>query len=280
MWPRLGFAALCLTTLLDAAWIVSLVREEPAAVSGEVSAPAAPEPSAAPRPEDQQDPLLDQATGGSAPPGVPNGAVEVQVLNHTDGDTLHVAPVVTAGSLVAGTVTVVRLLEIDTPESVDPSRPVQCFARQASRHLKTLLPLGSPAWATEDVEPLDPYGRTLLYLWNDDGSFVNLEMIEAGMARAVLFQPNDAYISEMRAAERQARAAGRGLWGACEQTDPRGVLKGTQKGSTGGNSTAGDPRFGYCYEANDAGFGNYRRGVDAEYQWYDDVDRDGIVCEF
>ncbi len=41
-----------------------------------------------------------------------------------------------------------------------------------------------------------------------------------------------------------------------------------------------DPRFSYCYEANDAGFGPYYQGQDAEYDWYDDRDGDGIVCEY
>jgi hypothetical protein len=44
--------------------------------------------------------------------------------------------------------------------------------------------------------------------------------------------------------------------------------------------TGTDPRFSYCYEANDAGYGNYRQGVDPEYDWYDDADGDGSVCEF
>ena len=44
-------------------------------------------------------------------------------------------------------------------------------------------------------------------------------------------------------------------------------------------SSATDPRFNYCYEANDAGYGPYYRGQDPEYDWYDDNDGDGIVCE-
>ena len=54
------------------------------------------------------------------------------------------------------------------------------------------------------------------------------------------------------------------------------------RGFSGGGSTttaATDPRFDWCYEANDAGYGPYRRGVDPEYDWYDDADNDGVVCE-
>jgi hypothetical protein len=49
--------------------------------------------------------------------------------------------------------------------------------------------------------------------------------------------------------------------------------------SSGDSSNATDPRFSYCTEANDAGYGNYQQGVDPEYDWYDDNDGDGIVCE-
>ncbi|RYU09784.1 excalibur calcium-binding domain-containing protein [Nocardioides iriomotensis] len=51
----------------------------------------------------------------------------------------------------------------------------------------------------------------------------------------------------------------------------------TSGSSSGGGAT--DPRFSYCYEANDNGYGPYRRGVDPEYAWYDDADNDGVVCE-
>ena len=104
--------------------------------------------------------------------------------------------------------------------STRPSRwirtvPCECYSLRASNRLRELLPAGARAWALEDVEPLDPFERTLLYLWDDNGLFVNEAMVEEGFAEAVLFEPNDLYIRQMRAAERQARAAGRGLWGAC-----------------------------------------------------------------
>ena len=63
----------------------------------------------------------------------------------------------------------------------------------------------------------DPYDRALLYVWNDEGVFVNLELVRSGAARAVLYEPNDRYIDQMRRAEADARDAGRGLWGACDE---------------------------------------------------------------
>lgn len=275
MWSRVGFGALCLATLLDALWIFSLVQDESVAAPGISDATSASDLSSQPSPK----PSVEPDPGMVPASGVPAEAVPVKVISHTDGDTLHVVPAIAGGALVAGVDTTVRLLEIDTPESVDPSSPVQCFAKQASRQLAKMLPIGIIAWAAEDVEPLDPYGRTLLYLWTEDGEFVNLSMVQAGMAHAVLYEPNDRYIAQMRSAERAARAVGRGLWGACDRAGPRGII-GSPQPPEPSPSSGTDPRFAYCYEANDAGYGNYRLGRDVEYDWYDDVDHDGIVCEF
>jgi micrococcal nuclease len=147
---------------------------------------------------------------------VPVGAQEVTVSRHTDGDTLHVVAVDRGAAVATGVDTTVRLLEIDAPESVDPRTPPQCFGGGASRRLAELLPVGSHAWVLPDRELLDPFGRTLLYLWNDDGTFVNMAMVREGMAKAVLYEPNDAYIDLLRQAERRARKAHAGLWRACD----------------------------------------------------------------
>ena len=146
---------------------------------------------------------------------VPAGAVDVSVLRIVDGDTL----IVRAGSGVPGVVgsgeTRVRLLEIDTPESVTPGVPVECYGKRATEELTRLTPPGSTVRVLPDRDLLDPYGRTLLYVWNARGRFVNLELVRSGAARAVLYQPNDRYIALLRGAEARAQASGEGLWGRC-----------------------------------------------------------------
>jgi micrococcal nuclease len=270
VWDRIGFAALCLATLLDAAWVISLLDADDAVPR---------EPSARSRTGSDAPAYQDPREGPELPPTrVPDAAVPVRVLRHTDGDTLHVVPVSDSGALVAGADTTVRLLEIDTPESVDPNSPVECFSRRASDRLRELLPFGTRAWAIEDTEALDPFGRTLLYLWNSNGLFVNQAMVEEGLAKAVLFEPNDLYIRQMREAESRARGALRGLWGACGAPVRQLVGGGATPSPTHAANT--DPRFAYCYQANDAGYGNYISGRDPEYMWYDDADGDGQVCEF
>jgi micrococcal nuclease len=152
---------------------------------------------------------------GVRPHGVPAAAQPATVTTHVDGDTVRVTAPAGGDALEEGVETKVRLLEIDAPESVHPDKPVECHAVEAGEALAELLPLGSTAWALPDEELQDRYGRTLLYLWNDEGVFVNEQLVADGHAEAVLYEPNDRYIDRMRAAESRARAAAAGLWGEC-----------------------------------------------------------------
>ena len=154
-----------------------------------------------------------EPAGGSVPDGVPAPSEPAVVVRIVDGDTVMLRGDGTG--LVPSQETRVRLLEIDTPESVVPDQPVECYGPESTEALEELLPVRSQVWVLPDRELMDPYDRMLLYLWNDDGEFVNLEMVRSGAAAAVLFEPNDRYIDLVRRAEREARVEGRGMWGAC-----------------------------------------------------------------
>lgn len=130
------------------------------------------------------------------------------MVRHVDGDTIVVR--------IRNDEVRVRLIGINTPESVDPRRPVQCFGREASAHLDEMLPPGTPLRLVRDVEARDRYDRLLAYVYRAaDGLFVNLAQIEDGYARVYTFPPNVAHVDELRAAERNARETGAGLWSAC-----------------------------------------------------------------
>ena len=145
----------------------------------------------------------------------PSRATPATVVRLVDGDTLIVRAESGAPGVPAGVETRVRLLEIDTPESVTPGVPLECYGEQAARELTRLAPPGSRVWVLPDRELFDIYGRTLLYLWNDRGRFVNLELVRTGAAEAVLYEPNDRYIDVMDRAEARARRAGAGRWSRC-----------------------------------------------------------------
>ena len=110
----------------------------------------------------------------------------------------------------------VRLIGINTPESVDPDRPVMCFGKEASHHLEELVPPGTPIRIERDVEPRDKYGRVLGYIYRaSDGLFVNLAQVTDGFANQYTFPPNVAHVNDFKKAASQARANGTGLRGAC-----------------------------------------------------------------
>jgi len=136
----------------------------------------------------------------------PAGSASVDRV--VDGDTIIVR--------VAGRRERVRLIGIDTPESVKPNTPVQCFAIAASNRTKALLPAGTPVRLVGDVEQRDTYRRLLAYVYRaHDNLFVNLSLVHDGYAVPYTFPPNVAHTSEFVAAAADARSAGRGLWSAC-----------------------------------------------------------------
>ena len=130
------------------------------------------------------------------------------VVRVVDGDTVQVD--------IAGRREKVRLIGIDTPETVKPDTPVQCFGPEASAFTKQLLPEGTAVRIERDVEARDDYGRLLGYVYRTaDGLFVNLEIVAQGYAALLTFPPNVAHVDEFVAAARAAERANLGLWGAC-----------------------------------------------------------------
>jgi micrococcal nuclease len=129
------------------------------------------------------------------------------VLRVVDGDTIHVE--------VGGRRETVRYIGVDTPESVKPGTPVQCFAKRASAFNHRLVE-GERVRLVPDAEARDRYGRLLAYVYRrPDGMFVNAELVRRGFATILTIPPNVAHAQEFLRLQRAARQAGRGLWGAC-----------------------------------------------------------------
>jgi micrococcal nuclease len=145
-----------------------------------------------------------RASAGAAPP-----FARGTVVRAVDGDTI----IVRSG----GRIEDVRLLGIDTPETVDPRRPVGCYGPEASAFTKHLV-TGRTVTLRYDRDLHDRYGRFLAYVWlaGPRPVFVNAELVRRGYARSYPFPPNTAHSALFAALERAAAVAGRGLWHACE----------------------------------------------------------------
>ena len=167
-----------------------------------------PEPPSA---ADPRDPWVRvEADGGTVLDTGALGAVELEPRPYpvtwiSDGDTIKVQRGARRET--------VRLLGINTPETVDPRRPVQCFGREASARMKALVE-GRSVWlATDPAESrYDRNGRLLAYVWLPDGTFVNLELLRGGFANEASYGTAYAYQDRFRRAALQAERAGRGLW--------------------------------------------------------------------
>jgi len=106
----------------------------------------------------------------------------------------------------------VRLLAVDTPEIGDDA---ECYGDEATAFTRTLLPEGATVYTLPDVEPLDQYGRSLLFVWTTDGELVNYSLVQGGYAEAVFIGQNTLWDDEFEAAEDAAMDAGAGVWGSC-----------------------------------------------------------------
>lgn len=134
-----------------------------------------------------------------------------QVTEVKDGDTFNVK--------IGRHTETVRMLGIDTPETVDPRKPVQCFGKEASDQTKHLLTAQSVRLKLNpDREEKDKYGRYLAYVFLGN-VFVNEQLLEEGYAREYTFGKPYMYQKEFRGIEKNAKETKKGLWGACVAPD-------------------------------------------------------------
>src|SRR4051794_6707009 len=148
--------------------------------------------------------------GGSVQERHADGAQTGRVVRVVDGDTIHVR--------LGGVEEKVRYIGIDTPESVRPGTPVQCFAKRASAYNERLVG-GERVRVVRDAEARDRYGRLLAYVYRArDGLFVNAELVRGGYAQPLTIPPNVAHAEQFRRLAAAARRAGRGLWSACRSS--------------------------------------------------------------
>ncbi|HEX2195391.1 MAG TPA: thermonuclease family protein [Actinomycetota bacterium] len=145
----------------------------------------------------------------------PHGYEEARVLRTVDGDTIEVEVTARvdgpgAGEATTGETHTVRLLGIDTPESVSPRAPVECFGREASAATAALLD-GATVRLVKDVEERDGFDRLLRYVYLG-AELANARLVANGYAHAFTYPPNVRHADLLVGLQRHARHARRGLW--------------------------------------------------------------------
>jgi micrococcal nuclease len=143
----------------------------------------------------------------SRSPRVPANALSATVVRVVDGDTLL--------ARLSGQPTVrVRVIGVDTPETVKPGTPVACFGAVASDYAKHLLTGLTVRAAYEPGGQTDRYGRDLWDVWLPDGRLLAGLLVADGLGRAYPYEPQVRFAGPLASLQAEARAAGRGLWGS------------------------------------------------------------------
>lgn len=133
------------------------------------------------------------------------GLVPAEVVRVVDGDTFVAS--------VRGEEIKIRLIGVDTPETVKSGSPVEPYGPEASAYTKGRL-TGRTVYLEYDIEPQDYFGRDLCYVWLDANTLFNDELVRLGYARAKRYPPNLKYAERFEASEALAESEGAGLFSA------------------------------------------------------------------
>lgn len=189
-----------------------------------------------------------------------------------DGDTIQV--------VIDNKKETIRLIGIDSPETVDPRRPVQCFGKEASAKAKSLLSGKSVRLESDPTQgERDKYQRLLRYVFLENRTNFNKLMISEGYAHEYTYNIPYKYQSEFKQAQKEAEENKRGLWAddACliSVPQPSAQASGTiSPATTGGFTCAGKTTCGQMTSCAEAQFYLNSCGVSRL-----DGDKDGVPCE-
>jgi micrococcal nuclease len=205
----------------------------------------------------------------------------VKVTRVVDGDTIDISPSVEGRSRV-------RLIGMDTPEIYFGTQP---YGPEASAFAKRELD-GEGVGLELDVQKIDPYGRLLAYVYLPDERMFNEILVEEGYAQVATFPPNVKYQERFLEAQREARAANRGLWGLsagelCQQTDRGNGIGGGCSGSESDIQPDGQSTSAGSGGDTNLDCGHFATQEEAQRVLkedpsdpnYLDGDGDGVACE-
>jgi micrococcal nuclease len=150
----------------------------------------------------------DQPAGDSSSSATASDARTAKVLRVVDGDTILVRD-------SDGATERVRYIGVDTPETVKPDSPVECFGHEASDFNRRLVQ-GKIVRLVPDREPRDRFGRSLAFVYVGS-DFINAKLLQGGYARTIEIAPNTSKADYFAGLERVAIRTKRGLWGTCDR---------------------------------------------------------------
>jgi endonuclease YncB( thermonuclease family) len=234
-----------------------------------------------------------------------NKTIEVNKLilgndnNTKDTKLFTVTAVVDGDTIKVNDLGTIRLIGIDTPETKDPRKPVQCYGEEASNKAKELLDNQEVYLEFDPASRIDKYGRTLAYVYRKDGLFYNAEMVKQGYANSYTKFPHPK-LEEFNQYQKESRDNNKGLWSqnTCNGDTSKAVAERLQaqinkpqkpsiptppniepitekKQST---KSASEYIPGSCDTLNEKGLGNFPKN-DPNYRLSRDRDEDGIACE-
>ena len=152
--------------------------------------------------------IEDSPAPSGKPSSAPEGARTATVLRAVDGDTILVRG-------ANGRTERVRYIGVDTPESVKPDSPVECYGHEASDFNKQLVQ-GRRVRLVPDAEAQDKYGRSLAFVYLGN-TLVQSELLKGGYARTLEIEPNTSKAAYFADLERVAIRTRKGLWRTCDR---------------------------------------------------------------
>ncbi|MBP1156184.1 MULTISPECIES: thermonuclease family protein [unclassified Paenibacillus] len=192
-----------------------------------------------------------------------------KVTRVVDGDTIKIE--------MEGKEETVRMIMVDTPETVHPSKPMQPFGPEASALAKETLE-GKEVRLELDVSERDRYGRILAYVYVNDRMF-NEVLLEKGLARVSVFPPDVKHADRFREIQKEAQKAKLGIWSIEDYVSDKGYDDSTAPVPTKPKASQNeDVYYAKCAEVRAAGKAPLHRG-DPGYRSGLDRDGDGIACE-
>lgn len=162
-------------------------------------------------------------------PKPPSSVAKAVVVRAVDGDTLEFSD----GERV-------RLIGINTPESVDPRRSVEAYGKEAAAYTQQLT-AGQEVFYVPGRTPRDRYGRLLAWVWLPDGTFLNALLVRDGYAQVYTFSDNPDHADLLLECQREAREASRGLWGLAEYHDGEVAAGAEQDAAVEESASSTDP---------------------------------------